>query len=93
MVLKEEPENEGVCGPRAPCLSIWNRVEIIYDERERAIDGLEIVPHNAVCHFALDQACTWNAPETKIKQRLWCVRAKACEYLLPLCHVKRNVAV
>ena len=69
-------------GPRAPCLSVWNRVEIIYDERERAIDGLEIVPHNAVCHFAVDHACTWNAPETETKTicDLYCVRAYySCE--------------
>ena len=42
-----------------------NDVEIIYDESERAIDGFEIVPHKAVCHFAVDHACTSNATETK----------------------------
>ena len=64
-------------GPRAPCLSIWNRVEIIYDERERAIDGLEIVPHKAVCHFAVDHACTWNATETDTNDNL-CALVCAC---------------
>ena len=32
----------------------------------RAIDGFEIVPHKAVCHFAVDHACTSNATEKKI---------------------------
>ena len=48
-----------------------NDGEIIYDVCAIAIDGFEIVPHKAVCHFAVEHACTSNAKKGKRKEYVY----------------------
>ena len=55
-----------------------NDGEIIYDVSARAIDGFEIVPHKAVCHFAVDHACTSNATKENKKEEHKYVYSSVC---------------
>ena len=55
----------------------------------RAIDGFEIVPHKAVCHFAVDHACTSNATKEHKKQNK--LSARVCECLLEMWIVIEDV--